>query len=70
MEKSENEDDWTLWKSGSLMNVSGPAVVKAWERWRMEWEPRKLRGHLVVVHDELESAFGVVRIRDGWSSAR
>lgn len=52
------------------MNVSGPAVVKAWERWRMEWEPRKLRGHLVVVHDELESAFGVVRIRDGWSSAR
>lgn len=70
VEKSENEDDWTLWKSGSLMNVSGPAVAKAFERWRMEWEPRQRRGHLVVVHDELESGFGAVKMRDGWSSAR
>lgn len=52
------------------MNVSGPAVVKAWERWMAEWEPRKRRGQLVVVHDELESGFGVVSMRDGWSSAR
>jgi len=70
VDKSENEDDWTLWKSGSLMNVSGPSVAKTWERWKMEWEPRKVRGHLVMIHDELESGFGVVKMKDGWSSAR
>lgn len=52
------------------MNVSGPGVKKVWDRWQKEWEPRLTRGKLIVVHDELESEFGVVSMREGSSSAR
>lgn len=68
--RSEYEDDWTFWKSGTLMNVSGPAVKRCWKTWQAEWELRKKIGKLIVVHDELESEFGVVKMREGNSSAR
>jgi len=68
--RREEEDDWTFWKSGALMNLSGPAVKRCWDKWQAEWEPRRARGKLIIVHDELESEWGVVSVRDGKSSAR
>lgn len=68
--RNEYNDDWTFWQSGSLMNVSGPGVRKVWDKWLREWEARQTRGKLIVVHDELESEFGAVSMREGSSSAR
>ncbi|KAF2263825.1 peptidyl-tRNA hydrolase [Lojkania enalia] len=70
LEPGDGQDDFTLWQSLSLMNVSGQAVKKAWTQFQIEtkrrgWEPR-----LVVVHDELEADFGLVRVKDGASSPR
>ncbi|POS84791.1 hypothetical protein EPUL_003646 [Erysiphe pulchra] len=54
--------DFILWRSGSYMNVSGPAVAKAW----------KLYGgkKLVILHDELELPLGNVKVTSGRSSAK
>jgi PTH1 family peptidyl-tRNA hydrolase len=63
-----------LWKCGAMMNVSGPAVKKAWLKWKMDngfgadsAEPPRL----VIVHDELEKELGAVSVRtDHKASAR
>ncbi|KAF2272311.1 peptidyl-tRNA hydrolase [Westerdykella ornata] len=66
------EDDFTLWQSTKLMNVSGPSVAAAWRQFagqgRFQAEGQTPR--LVVVHDELESPLGKVSIKDGASSPR
>ncbi|KAF2490498.1 peptidyl-tRNA hydrolase [Lophium mytilinum] len=55
----EVADNWTLWKSPSLMNVSGKAVKSAWEAFRRE----NPQGLLVVLHDELEKKKGEVTVK-------
>jgi PTH1 family peptidyl-tRNA hydrolase len=66
-----NVDDWTLWMSGTLMNVSGPAVRKVWEKWRASSDLRKETGRLVVVHDEMEKEVGKYMVKtDPKSSAK
>ncbi|RMZ73241.1 hypothetical protein GMOD_00009051 [Pyrenophora seminiperda CCB06] len=68
------EQDWTLWQSTNLMNVSGNAVKKAYNEWlrgiRQAAGSNTLEGRLVVVHDEMESALGKITIRDGGASAK
>ncbi|KAL5328489.1 hypothetical protein ACEPPN_001988 [Leptodophora sp. 'Broadleaf-Isolate-01'] len=60
--------DFTFWQSGSQMNVSGPGVASAWRQFEKESRGEDIR--LVVVHDELESALGQVRVRPGSASAK
>ncbi|OBT43754.1 hypothetical protein VE00_06292 [Pseudogymnoascus sp. WSF 3629] len=51
----------TLWHSPSMMNISGPAVLTAFRAFQREYPGAEL----VVLHDELESALGVVSVRGG-----
>ncbi|KAF1947041.1 peptidyl-tRNA hydrolase [Clathrospora elynae] len=73
-DKPEMGDDWTFWQSGSLMNVSGNGVKRAYNEWlrsiRSAAGSATLEGRLVVVHDELESALGKVTVKDGAASAK
>jgi PTH1 family peptidyl-tRNA hydrolase len=65
------EDDFTLWQSTKLMNVSGPSVGKAWRAFAIQQQNQKgLKGRLVVVHDELEAPLGSVKIKEGTASPR
>lgn len=66
----DEEDDFTLWQSLKLMNVCGPAVHSAWRTFSAQQRARGLEGRLVVVHDELESPLGEVKIKDGMASPR
>ena len=61
-------DDFILWQSPTLMNVSGPAVATAWRAFLKEL-PNADRVHakLVVVHDELESPLGKIKTKHGGS---
>lgn len=52
------------------MNVCGPAVHSAWRTFSAQQRARGLEGRLVVVHDELESPLGEVKIKDGMASPR
>ncbi|KAF1811995.1 peptidyl-tRNA hydrolase [Eremomyces bilateralis CBS 781.70] len=68
-------DLWTLWRSGSLMNVSGVGVRRAWETWREEMkgmgvEERWGEGLVVVLQDELEEKLGKLTVRKLESSSR
>lgn len=56
---------YTLMQCPTLMNVSGPWVAKAWREAvaeAKEQHPDRALG-LVVVHDDLESDMGVVKLR-------
>jgi PTH1 family peptidyl-tRNA hydrolase len=68
------DEDWTLWQSTSLMNVSGRGVARAYNEWlqgiKRQYGDAKIEGRLVVVHDELESQLGKVTIKDGSASAK
>lgn len=54
--------DYVLWRSGSYMNVSGPAVAKAWKFYGGK--------KLVILHDELELPLGIIKSISGQSSAK
>lgn len=56
---------YTLLQSPTLMNVSGPWVAGAWAEALKQngLKPKELS--MVIVHDELEQAFGAVKTR-GW----
>jgi peptidyl-tRNA hydrolase, PTH1 family len=60
-------EEWTLWASPVSMNVSGPAVAGAWKAFLGARGRRAGEGEpgLVVLHDELESPLGTVRVRPG-----
>lgn len=58
----------TLWQSPSLMNVSGVALSAAWTQFVREHGPEEAR--LVVLHDELETALGKLRIKPGSNSPK
>lgn len=59
---------YTLVQSPTSMNVSGAWVSAAWKQFAAEHGPRGLG--LVLVHDELEAALGVVKRRDWARSHR
>jgi PTH1 family peptidyl-tRNA hydrolase len=67
-------EDWTLWQSTSLMNVSGRGVGRAYTEWmrsvRQRYGNAQIEGRLVVVHDELEAQLGKVTIKEGGASAK
>jgi PTH1 family peptidyl-tRNA hydrolase len=56
-------EEYTLWQSSSLMNVSGTGVAAAWKQFLAD--NRGSEGRLVVVHDELELKLGEVRAKSG-----
>ncbi|KAF2142968.1 uncharacterized protein K452DRAFT_286601 [Aplosporella prunicola CBS 121167] len=60
----EGEEDWTLWQSTSLMNVSGKGLGQAYGKWKRA----NKEGQLVVLHDELEKALGKATFRRGGSA--
>ncbi|KAK2601602.1 hypothetical protein QQS21_004837 [Conoideocrella luteorostrata] len=51
---------YTLVQSPTLMNISGSFVAKAWQEMVKQHDASTLS--LVIVHDELEKAFGDVRL--------
>lgn len=62
-----------LWQSPTLMNVSGPALLKAWRQFTAATQnsssTEPITG-LVVLHDELELEAGRTKLKRGESSAR
>lgn len=64
--------EYTLWQSPSLMNVSGNGVSKAWKHFLMENDTRSndTTTALVILHDELETQPGQLKVRRGQGSAR
>lgn len=50
------------------MNISGPAVAAAWKTFLRDLPNEdRARAGLVVVHDELESPLGQIRVKKGGS---
>ena len=62
-------DEYALWQSPSLMNVSGKQVASAWKSWLRTLPTNQDRNvaRLVVVHDELESPLGKIKMKQGGS---
>ena len=57
-------DDFTLWKSPLLMNMSGKAVNAAYKHFQSTLSPGEVSvAKLVVVHDELESEIGKLKMK-------
>ena len=51
------------------MNISGPAVAAAWKTFLRDLPPEdRPRAKLVVVHDELESPLGKIKVKVGGSA--
>jgi len=62
-------EEYTLWQSASMMNVSGAGTLKAWKLFEKNTQPDVVTA-LVVLHDELESSIGAVKLRRGESSPK
>lgn len=62
---------FTLWQSTSSMNVSGKNLLQAWKMFSSsQADAEDAVTGLVVLHDELESAPGVLKLRRGDGSAK
>ena len=62
-------EDLTLWQSPSFMNISGPAVATAWKAFLKDLpSEERSDAKLVVVHDELESPMGKIKVKVGGST--
>lgn len=62
----------TLWQSPSLMNVSGPPLLKAWKNF-VTVQSTSLSDPitgLIVLHDEMETEAGKVKAKKGNTSPR
>ncbi|KAF7897375.1 hypothetical protein EAF00_005603 [Botryotinia globosa] len=59
---------YTLWKSSSLMNVSGVGVTSAWTSFQRESSFAECK--LVVIHDELELPVGRINVKPGSNSPK
>ncbi|KAL8722360.1 MAG: hypothetical protein Q9225_001150 [Loekoesia sp. 1 TL-2023] len=59
-------EDYTLWQSPSLMNLSGKPVAKAWRTFvsSLSSLEEKRAARLVLVHDALELSLGKIHVRD------
>lgn len=68
---TESGTNWTLFQSPSLMNVSGPAVLKAFKTFTSQYSrfPDYECG-LVILHDELELDSGKAKVKRGEGSAK
>lgn len=62
--------EYTLWQSTSMMNVSGVGLLKAWKSFDAGHNQGDIVTALVVLHDELESDSGTIKLRRGESSPR
>ncbi|EXJ92695.1 hypothetical protein A1O3_01247 [Capronia epimyces CBS 606.96] len=64
--------EYTLWQSSSMMNVSGTGTLKAWKLFNdlQRSSSSDIVTALVVLHDELESSTGTIKLRRGESSPR
>jgi PTH1 family peptidyl-tRNA hydrolase len=62
--------EYTLWQSTSMMNDSGAGVMKAWKQFSAFHNDIDTVTGLVVLHDELESNLGAVKLRRGESSPK
>ncbi|KIX95037.1 uncharacterized protein Z520_09347 [Fonsecaea multimorphosa CBS 102226] len=64
-------DEYTLWQSGSMMNVSGQGTLKAWKQFNsLHPASDDTVTALVILHDELESSSGTIKLRRGESSPK
>ena len=61
---SPDTSSYTFYQSPSLMNASGPSLLKAWKRFTQSQPPSASLG-LVVLHDELELQPGQLKIKYG-----
>lgn len=65
--------EFTLWQSPSLMNVSGPSVLKAWKQFLAlsggASQNSDVVTGLVVLHDEMEINPGLIKVRRGGNSS-
>lgn len=70
---SEAHPEYTLWQSTSLMNASGPGVLKAWRAFSStsSRDPNSpdSTAALILLHDELESSTGTLKVRRGPSTS-
>lgn len=64
--------EFTLWQSPSLMNVSGPPLLKAWRNFLdvQSVSPNLPVAGLVILHDEMEIDSGKVKVKRGNTSPR
>ncbi|KAA8911145.1 peptidyl-tRNA hydrolase [Sphaerosporella brunnea] len=71
LSRSSYDDTYTLFQSGSLMNVSGKPVKTAWQAFQRELpsQEERERALLVVLHDELEKPLGQVKLKKTGSPA-
>lgn len=68
---SPGRPEYTLYQSPTQMNVSGPTLLKAWRHFQGIHASAAPGLGLVILHDELESAPGTLKLRrSGTSSAR
>lgn len=60
---------FTLWKSPTYMNLSGPPLARAWGSFlaTLPSDLDRRLARLVVLHDELESPLGRVKVKTGGS---
>jgi PTH1 family peptidyl-tRNA hydrolase len=59
--------NWTLFSSGSYMNVCGPGIKKQWDRFRKQHADG---ARMIVLQDELELGVGKMRVSKGANSHR
>lgn len=59
--------NFTLWKSPSYMNLSGPPLARAWQSFlaNLPSDLDRRLARLVVLHDELESELGRLKVKSG-----
>ncbi|KIW51915.1 hypothetical protein PV05_10590 [Exophiala xenobiotica] len=65
--------EYTLWQSASLMNVSGAGTIKAWKQFNTLHSASPdsdVVTALVILHDELESSIGTIKLRRGETSPK
>ena len=60
---------YILYQSPTLMNVSGPALLKAWNHFS-SLHGRDICTGLVILHDELELPLGQLKLKRGTGSAK
>ena len=63
--------EYTLWQSGSQMNISGVGLLKAWKEFSAQQRNNAdVVTALIVLHDELESAPAQLKVRRGDGSTK
>lgn len=60
---------YKTWKSPSYMNESGGKLVRRLHKWISTIDTRQRKPTLVILHDELESPLGKVRVKRGGAEA-